>query len=108
MIWTTDQGLRTSSTITINPGVSDNTDWSPSVACSHNSGDAFQLGDTNVTCNATDDSGNTGTCTFMITIQGRVQNVTCNSTDMIQETFVCTFMVKIQGRVQNVSITLRI
>eukprot|EP00057_Strongylocentrotus_purpuratus_P030237 XP_781089.3 PREDICTED: uncharacterized protein LOC575606 [Strongylocentrotus purpuratus] len=67
----TDQGLRTSSHITIDPQAKDNTDRSPSVNCSHTSSDIFQFGDTNVICNATDESGNIGTCTFVVTVQDR-------------------------------------
>eukprot|EP00057_Strongylocentrotus_purpuratus_P001662 XP_001200617.3 PREDICTED: uncharacterized protein LOC764348 [Strongylocentrotus purpuratus] len=66
---TTDQGLSTSSHITLNPRASDNTDLRPSVICSHTSSDDFQFGDTNVTCNATDESGNTGICLFVVTVE---------------------------------------
>ncbi|XP_030838356.1 uncharacterized protein LOC589534 [Strongylocentrotus purpuratus] len=66
---TTDQGLSTSSHITINPQASDNTDPSPYVICSHTSSDVFQFGDTNVTCHATDESGNIGRCMFAVTVQ---------------------------------------
>eukprot|EP00057_Strongylocentrotus_purpuratus_P010657 XP_011665131.1 PREDICTED: uncharacterized protein LOC578355 [Strongylocentrotus purpuratus] len=66
---TTDQGLPTSSHITINPRASDNTDPSPYVICSHTSSDVFQFGDTNVFCDATDESGNIGRCLFVVTVQ---------------------------------------
>eukprot|EP00057_Strongylocentrotus_purpuratus_P010654 XP_011665128.1 PREDICTED: G-protein coupled receptor 126 [Strongylocentrotus purpuratus] len=66
---TTDQGLPTSSHVTINPHASDITDLSLPVICSHTSSDVFQFGDTNVTCNATDESGNIGRCMFVVTVQ---------------------------------------
>ncbi|XP_030838346.1 uncharacterized protein LOC115922802 [Strongylocentrotus purpuratus] len=68
IISTTDQGLPTSSRFP-NPQASDNTDPSPSVICSRTSSDVFQFGDTNVTCHATDESGNVGRCVFVVTVQ---------------------------------------
>ena len=46
------------------------TDNTPGVrlACSPASGSTFLLGDTTVTCTATDTSGNTATCTFTVTV----------------------------------------
>jgi hypothetical protein len=47
----------------------DNIDSSVDVTCNPVSGSPFELGDTAVTCTATDTAGNTGTGTFHITVQ---------------------------------------
>ena len=41
-----------------------------SVHCQPESGSTFYLGDTTVTCTATDQAGNQETCLFTVTIQG--------------------------------------
>ena len=37
--------------------------------CDHDSGETFPLGETQVTCSATDAAGNTGDATFTITVE---------------------------------------
>ena len=49
-----------------NPAATDNSGQVPGVNCSPSSGSNFTLGDTSVTCTATDGSGNTDTCSFNI------------------------------------------
>jgi HYR domain-containing protein len=49
---------------------SDVCDSSPTIQCSPASGDHFPLGPTTVECTARDDSGNTSTCSFRVTIVG--------------------------------------
>ena len=71
MIHTTDAGNSTATNLLIQPSVWDNVDSSPVVVCSHTSQDVFPLGDTLVTCNATDSSGNFATCSFNVTIIGK-------------------------------------
>ena len=46
----------------------DNVDPDPIVICDPPSGSTFPLGTTTVTCQATDDSGNSSTCTFTVTV----------------------------------------
>jgi len=41
----------------------------PPVSCDHHSGDIFPLGQTTVTCTATDTAGNIATATFTVTVQ---------------------------------------
>ena len=60
--------------LSIEPLVWDNVDSSPGLVCSHTSQDVFPFGVTNVTCNATDASGNDATCYFSVTIVGKQQN----------------------------------
>ena len=52
------------------PTATDNVDVSPTVICSPLSGSAdFDIvGDTTVTCTSTDKSGNTGNCSFVVTV----------------------------------------
>ena len=44
----------------------------PTVVCNPPSGSAFPVGTTQVTCTATDSSGNSSTCTFNITVMGSI------------------------------------
>jgi hypothetical protein len=44
-------------------------DPTPTIAYSQNSGTLFPLGDTTVTATATDDAGNSATCSFVVTVQ---------------------------------------
>ena len=37
-----------------------------------NSGDLFEVGDTLVTCNTSDDAGNTAMCGFNVTVKGKI------------------------------------
>jgi len=50
------------------PAVSDDTDANPSVVCVPPSGSLFRVGQTVVTCTATDDCTNRSTCTFTVTV----------------------------------------
>ena len=67
----TDVGVSTSSQITIDPMASDNVDGNVSVVCSHTSDDTFSYGTTTVTCNATDSSTNTESCSFTVLVIGK-------------------------------------
>jgi hypothetical protein len=51
------------------PGASDVADASVAVACDRLTGSTFALGATTVTCTATDDSGNTATTSFLVTVR---------------------------------------
>ncbi|MHC5004283.1 MAG: HYR domain-containing protein, partial [Planctomycetota bacterium] len=50
------------------PVATDDCDAAVAVACSPASGSTFPIGTTTVTCRATDDAGNTATCTFTVTV----------------------------------------
>ena len=52
------------------PTATDNEDPSPDVTCTPASGTSFTLGQTQVTCTATDAKGNTSTKTFTVTVNG--------------------------------------
>ena len=54
----------TSPTATDNAGI-------PTLTATHNSGDNFTIGNNTVTHNATDDAGNTETCTFFVIVSGK-------------------------------------
>jgi hypothetical protein len=51
------------------PSASDNCDNAPSIVCVPATGSAFPLGDTIVTCTATDASGNHASCSFVVRVQ---------------------------------------
>jgi len=58
------------------PGATDNC-GGVTVACVPDSGTFFGVGDTTVTCTATDDCGNTASCQFMVTVtETNVVNIT--------------------------------
>ena len=67
----TDMGESTSSNIVIDPSASDNVDLDVSIVCSHTTNETFSYGNTTVTCNATDSSGNTENCTFIVSVIGK-------------------------------------
>ena len=70
VVSTTDIGENFSSSVTINSTATDNVDPAPSVNCSHTSSDTFPEGNTTVTCWSTDNAGNTGNCTIIVTVIG--------------------------------------
>jgi len=51
------------------PGATDDTDPDPAVVCNSVSGSTFPIGDTTVTCTATDSSGNSSQITFTIIVE---------------------------------------
>jgi streptogramin lyase len=51
------------------PAVTDDLDINPTVTCSPGSGTQFPMGDTTVTCTATDASGNRSTATFQVHVR---------------------------------------
>ena len=52
-----------------NPVSTDNFDMQPDISCSPSSNSMFAVGMTTpVTCMATDNAGNTATCTFSVTV----------------------------------------
>jgi len=55
-------------TVTFSATATDTCDPDPQVTCVPSSGSTFPIGDTLVTCTATDNSGNTDTCTFTVTV----------------------------------------
>jgi X-Pro dipeptidyl-peptidase len=52
------------------PTVTDNEDPSPDISCTPASGSTFGVGQTRVTCTATDANGNVATKTFTVTVRG--------------------------------------
>ena len=53
------------------PSVIDNSEDVPEVACDRQSGSNFTIGQTLVTCEAVDSSGNNNACNFQITVRGK-------------------------------------
>ena len=50
------------------PDVNDNIDTMPDLSCDHSTNFTFIPGETTVSCAATDDAGNSATCTFNVTV----------------------------------------
>lgn len=59
----------TGAAATFDVSASDIVDTNVDLSCSANSGDTFALGATTVNCTGTDDSGNSATDSFMVTVQ---------------------------------------
>ena len=59
------------------PTATDNCGGVPSVVCVPLPGVDFIAGSTNVTCTATDDCGNTSSCSFTVTLQAPLPTITC-------------------------------
>ena len=62
-------------------GANDNLDPSPAVSCTHASGGVFPIGTTTVTCEATDQAGNTSTQQFTVTVLGAADQLDLLLTD---------------------------
>ena len=65
-----DEGLSTANVTFDSANVTDNSQVDITLQSNILSGSTFDEGDTEVQFNATDESGNTATCTFMITVKG--------------------------------------
>ncbi|XP_072025139.1 uncharacterized protein [Amphiura filiformis] len=73
------------------PGGTDDIDMEVVVSCSPMSGTTFTSNqETTVTCTGTDDAGNTGTCTFSVTVDQTNPTVTCPA-DMIDSQSVVMY-----------------
>ena len=67
----TDPSQPTAVAVWTDPQTNDNSGKAPNVMCSHESGSQFQIGQTEVVCEARDASGNQANCTFIIEIIGK-------------------------------------
>lgn len=67
------------------PSALDDIDGDLSVVCDHASGDVFALGDTTVSCTATDAAGNTGENLFVVTVQDTTGPAIAVPTDITAE-----------------------
>ena len=54
-----------------NPQVTDNSQQNSTITCDANSGDQFEIGETEVTCQAVDPTGNQAICAFTVMIEGK-------------------------------------
>ena len=70
-LFVTDVGASTASDVTFIPAVWDNVDSSPLLTCSHPLNFSFPLGDTTVSCTASDSFGNVASCSFNVTVVGK-------------------------------------
>jgi hypothetical protein len=86
-----------------NVSASDNLDAEPQVVCSAGSGDLFALGNTTVTCVATDEAGNNATGSFNVTVRynaaGFLQPVKVNKMNVVKAgaTVPLKFMIRTPG-----------
>ena len=69
----TKPGLPTIVAIWQHPSATDNSGDKPIVTCNPMSGSNFTIGQTLVTCEAVDSSGNNNTCTFKINVKGTLE-----------------------------------
>ena len=68
----TASSLSTAVVIWTGPQANDNSGHPPSVTCSLASGSQFEMGKTEVTCEARDPSGNKALCAFVIEVRGKM------------------------------------
>ena len=68
--FTTDPGTNTAMAVYQTPIVTDNSGDDISAVCTPRNGTVLPMGSTDVTCVATDGSGNNATCVFRVTIEG--------------------------------------
>jgi uncharacterized repeat protein (TIGR01451 family) len=68
------------------PTATDNCDASVTVACNPPTGSTFAVGDTVVTCSATDTAGNTSSCAFTVTVNDTQAPVITCPGNIVQET----------------------
>ena len=59
-----------SSAVWADPQVTDNSGQIPTITCDAESGSQFEIGETEVICQAVDPAGNQATCTFTVEIKG--------------------------------------
>ena len=74
----------TGATVIYAVSATDNADPSPKVECSPQSGSAFQIGTTRVTCTATDASGNSATKSFDVVVKGAEDQVLELRSDLVE------------------------
>ncbi|WP_053226544.1 CocE/NonD family hydrolase [Solirubrobacter soli] len=67
---TVDSASPTTTVTYATPAVTDNEDPSPDISCTPASGTTFHVGQTIVTCTASDANGNTSTKSFTVTVRG--------------------------------------
>jgi hypothetical protein len=78
---TVNATLPTGTAVTYAASASDNVDPSPGLSCSPASGSTFAIGQTTVTCTATDASGNSSSGSFTVTVKGAKEQLA----DLIQK-----------------------
>ncbi|MEY2407543.1 MAG: large repetitive protein [Verrucomicrobiota bacterium] len=64
-----DPGQCSRNNVTFNPSATDNCDGMVAIVCAPASGGTFPVGSTTVRCLATDDDGNTNSCSFVVTVR---------------------------------------
>jgi ELWxxDGT repeat protein len=72
---TTDATSPAGALVTYTVTATDDLDPSPTLTCVLPSGSFFPIGDSTVTCTATDDSGNSATATFVVHVRGAVEQL---------------------------------
>ena len=82
----TGLGLPTAVVNWTNPKVTDNSKTKPTVTCSVESGSKFEIGETEVICQAIDPAGNRATCVFTINIEGKMLFIILNNNELVEMT----------------------
>ena len=69
-LYNTDQGQALTTVVWTDPQVTDNSGRIPTTTCDTESGSQFGIGETEVTCQAVDSTGNQAMCMFTVEIKG--------------------------------------
>ena len=67
----TDLNTSTAVVVWSAPGANDNSELTPTVTCNAENGTQFQIGETEVLCQALDQAGNRATCSFIVDVVGK-------------------------------------
>ena len=67
----TASGLSTALVVWTEPQATDNSGEQTNITCNAKSGSQFEIGETEVVCNARDPSGNEAVCSFIIKVKGK-------------------------------------
>jgi hypothetical protein len=83
----TDAGQCSKSNVTFSVTTTDNCTATPGIVCVPPSGSTFPKGVSTVTCVATDDGGNTNSCSFTVTVSdAQPPSITCPRTSWLRRT----------------------
>ena len=74
----TDKSMDTAMVVWDDPKALDSSGKASHVICDPPSGTNFPIGQTNITCEAVDNSGNRATCTFQVNVTGKWYQITWN------------------------------
>ncbi|QHC69304.1 HYR domain-containing protein [Rathayibacter sp. VKM Ac-2801] len=92
--------------VTFAPSAKDAVDGAVEATCAPASGSTFAIGDTTVTCTASDSAGNTGESRFVVTVSRLAQSIVFTSTAPTTPTALGSFTPTVRGGGSDRPVTL--